>query len=151
MSQEKKESRRSDKLAREKRIRTVQEWILQDFLTTDIIKQCVATWGVSERHAMRYLKLANDAFSKITESRLEKRLNYHIARRNKLLRDLSDNAKKTPAGTSVQLAILSDIAKLEKLYTVKIEHSGKDGQPLSPTINIQTIASSIPIAEKDEE
>jgi hypothetical protein len=118
---------KSDKIEKEKRIRIVQEWILQDHLTSDIVNNCVAKWGVCERQAMRYIADANKAFAKITEKRLERRLNYHIQRRNKLLRDLEEKSKKTPAGIGVQLDILQDIAKLEKLYTLKIEHSGKDG------------------------
>lgn len=118
---------KSDKIEKDKRIRIVQEWILQDHITTDIVNNCVSKWGVSERQAMRYLKDANDEFAKITEKKLEKRLNYHIQRRNKLLRDLEDKFKKTPAGIGVQLDILQDIAKLEKLYTLKVEHTGKDG------------------------
>jgi hypothetical protein len=118
---------KSDKLEKEKRIRIVQEWILQDFITTDIVNQCVNKWGVSDRQAMRYLSSANEAFAKITEKKLESRLNYHIQRRNKLLRDLDPGDRKTPAGINCQLNILQDIAKLEKLYTLKVEHSGQNG------------------------
>ena len=118
------------KLEKERRVRIVQEWILQDFLTSDIVNQCVAKWGICERQAMRYIADANKAFEKITEKRLEKRLNYHIQRRNKLLRDLDPQVKNSAAGIGVQLNILQDIAKLEKLYTLKIEHTGKDGQAI---------------------
>lgn len=116
-----------DKVEQQRRIRIVQEWILQDFPTSDIAQNCVNKWGISERHAMRYIAWANDGFAKITEKKLEKRLNYHIQRRQKLLRDLEEKYKKHPAGISVQLDILQDLAKLEKLYTLKIEHSGPDG------------------------
>lgn len=77
--------------------------------------------GATERQAYRYISNANDAFAKITEKKLERRLNYHIQCRNKLLRDLEEKQKKTPAGIGVQLNILQDIAKLEELYTLKVE------------------------------
>lgn len=120
-------SDKSDNIEKEKRLRIVQEWILQDYLTSDIVNQCINKWGVTERQAYRYISNANDAFAKITEKKLERRLNYHIQRRNKLLRDLEEKQKKTPAGIGVQLNILQDIAKLEKLYTLKVEVAGPNG------------------------
>lgn len=121
---------KSDNLEKDKRVRIVVEWILQDHITTDIVNNCIKQWGVSERQAMRYIKDANESFAKITEKRLEKRLNYHIQRRHKLLRDLGETHKKTPSGIAVQLNILEDIAKLEKLYTIKVEHTGENGKPI---------------------
>ena len=116
-----------DKVEQQRRIRIVQEWLLQDFTSSDIAQQCGSKWNISERQAHRYINWANEGFAKITEKKLEKRLNYHIQRRIKMLRDLDDKYKKHPSGISVQLDILQDIAKLEKLYTLKIEHSGPDG------------------------
>lgn len=118
---------KSSNIEKAKRVRIVVEWILQDHITTDIVNNCIEKWGVSERQAMRYLADANKEFEKITEKKLEKRLNYHIQRRNKLLRDLDPKERRTPSGITAQLNVLQDIAKLEKLYTLKIEHSGKDG------------------------
>lgn len=121
---------KSDILEKQRRVRIVLDWILQDHITSDIVNYSIKQWGISERQAMRYIGMANEEFSKITEKRVEKRLNYHIQRRHRLLRDLGEAHKKTPAGISVQLNILEDIAKLEKLYTIKVEHSGQDGKPI---------------------
>lgn len=131
-----------DKLEMQRRIRIVQEYILQDHITTDIVNNCVKQWGISERQAMRYIAAANEAFAKITEHRLEKRLNYHIQRRHKLLRDLGEQFKKTPAGISTQLNILEDIAKLEKLYTIKVEHTGENGKPIETNTTHKVIFES---------
>ena len=106
---------KSDTLELEKRVRAVQEWILQDHISSDIIAQCVNAWGVSERQAQRYISAAQQAFAKITEKKLEHRMNYHIQRRNKLLRDLDPKFRKSPPGIKVQLDILEDIAKLDQL------------------------------------
>lgn len=119
-----------DKLEKDKRIRIVQEWMLQDHITTDIVNKCVITWQIGERQAMRYISDAGNGFGKITEKKLEKRLNYHIQRRNKLLRDIDPKEKKTPAGIKAQLDVLKDIADLEKLYTLKIEVAGKGGKAI---------------------
>ncbi|HTE33026.1 MAG TPA: hypothetical protein VK666_21735 [Chryseolinea sp.] len=118
---------KSGDLEKEKRLRMVQEWILQDHITTDIISQCINSWDISERQAMRYLASAKIAFAKITEKKLEHRLNYHIQRRNKLLRDLDPKYRKSPPGIKVQLDVLEDIAKLEQLYKLKIEVGGPKG------------------------
>lgn len=120
-------SAKVDKLEMAKRIRIVQEWMLQDHITTDIINNCMKQWGISDRQAYQYLKKASEGFEQITEKKLEKRLNYHLQRRTKLLRDLDPAYKRTPEGIKAQLQVLEDIAKLEKLYTIKIEHTGKDG------------------------
>ena len=128
---------RIDKIEYDKRVRIVQEWILQDHLTSDIVTQCVNKWHVSNRQALRYVADAHNAFQKITEKKVERRLNYHLQRRAKLLRDMDDKHKRTPVGIAVQLDVLQDIAKLEQLYKIQIEHTGKDGAPLpSPVINI---------------
>jgi hypothetical protein len=127
---------RSDKIEKEKRLRIVQEWILQDQLSIDIIANCVAKWGISERQAKRYISEAHKIFAKITEKIAERRLNYHIQRRNKLLRDLDPKLKNTPYGITAQLNVLQDIAKLEKLYITKIEHSGENGEPIKQVTTI---------------
>lgn len=118
---------KSDRLEKDKRIRMVQEWILQDHIISDIVHNCVTKWGVSERQAFRYMKDAAEGFKAITEKNLERRLNYHIQRRNKLLRDIKPEDKNTPAGINAQLAILKDIADLEQLYKIKVEHTGAGG------------------------
>ena len=114
---------KSNKIEKEKRVRIVQEWILQDHITTDIVDNCVAKWGISDRQAMRYIKDADNAFARITEKKLERRLNYHIQRRKKLLRDMSKDLRNTPEGTRAQQKVLEDIAKLEGLYIARIDHT----------------------------
>lgn len=139
--------KKSDQLEIQKRLRIIQEWILQDYLTSDIITQCVSKWGISDRQGFRYLEMANEGFIKITEQRLEKRLAYHIQRRQKLLRDIDTKTKNSPAGISTALNILEDIAKLEKLYTTKIELTGKDGQPIQPSTT--TVIIENPYTQRD--
>lgn len=119
-----------DLAEKDKRIRQVQEWLLQDFITADILRQCVTRWGVSQRQGARYLADARKTFETITEKNLAKRLNYHLHRRTKLLRDIDPKYKNQPQGIAAQLAVLRDIADLEQLYKAKLEVSGPDGKPI---------------------
>lgn len=132
---------KADKIEYAKRVHMVQGWILQDFLASDIVEKSTDMWQVSERQAMRYLSDAHKAFQGITEKKAERRLNYHLQRRNKLLRDMEEKYRRTPTGLAIQLSILRDIAKLEQLYKIQIEHTGKDGEPLpAPVINILALS-----------
>ena len=81
---------RIDKIEYEKRIRIVQEWILQDHLTSDIVAQCSNKLLVSTRQGMRYIADDHAALHRVTEKKAERRLNYHLLRRQKLLRDLEE-------------------------------------------------------------
>jgi hypothetical protein len=135
----KTEKAKVDKLEKEKRIRIIQEWMLQDHITNDIVNKCVLSWGISDRQAMRYIADAKKGFSKATEKKLDQRMNYHIQRRNKLLRDLDPQYRKTPEGIRAQLKVLSDIAKLEQLYTLKIEVGTKDGKALQTEITHKVV------------
>lgn len=120
---------KSDKIEYEKRVRIVQEWILQDHLSSDIVDQCMNKWGVSDRQAKRYLSDAHDGFRKITERKAERRLNFHIQRRMKLIRDMDEKTKKSPAGIAAQLQVLKDIADLEQLYHIQIDLGGSKNAP----------------------
>lgn len=114
-------------LDKTRRIAQIQEWILQDMRSVDIIDLCIKDYEISDRQAKRYIADANREFGRITEKNLERRLYYHIQRRNKLLRDLDEKSKTTPAGIDSQLRVLQDIADLEQLYKLKIEVQGVKG------------------------
>ena len=44
-----------EKIEYEKRIRVVQEWILEDWPSVDIIAQLAQKWGVGDRQSKRYI------------------------------------------------------------------------------------------------
>lgn len=134
----------SDKVELQRRYRTVQEWILQDFFTSDIVTQCTNKWGVSERQAMRYVAIARTMFEDITKLKAAKRIAYHIARRQKMLRSMSDADRKTPAGIATELAIMKDIANLERLYKVELEISTPEDRPLQMKVQSAIDYSKLP-------
>lgn len=101
-----------------------------DFPYNDIVTQSMQKWGITDRQAKRYISKAYESFAEITEKNVGRRLNYHIQKRMKLLRDIAPPDRNTPAGISTALRIIQDIAKLEGFYVEKHEHSGPDGGPI---------------------
>lgn len=130
--------RRSDKLELQKRIRVVQDYILQDHLTVDIINQCIVQWNVTERQAYRYLWAAKLFFIEKDKSDVEKKKAIYLARKKKLLRDMDPQEKKTAAGVSAINRVLDSMAKLEGVTydTVKLI-----GDPDNP---VHTVAKETP-------
>lgn len=112
---------------------------MEDLLTSDIVTFCVIEWGISERQAMRYIADAKTGFAKITDKKLENRLNYHIQRRNKLLRDMDEAERKSPSGIKAQLDVLKDIAELEQLYTLKVEVAGPKGAAIQTEVTHKVV------------
>ena len=119
---------KADKIEILKRLRTVQEWMMQGQNTTDIIRQCVSQWGISERQAYRIIEKGYDDFYLINKRHTKRKLYYHVEARRKLFRDLKD--KNTPKGARTANLILDSMAKLEGVFIEKHEVTGKDGQPL---------------------
>lgn len=129
---------KSSKVEYEKRIRTIQEWIINSYSYVDILKQSVQTWGVSERQAKNYIKVANENFKAANSQKIEDLVIIAIERRKKLARELKDAYKGSPSGILAQLAIEKDIGKLQGLYVSKHELSGPNGKELE-LVKKQTI------------
>ncbi len=110
---------KADKLTMDLRIRMVMEWMMDGFMTKDIITQCTSKWGIDERMAYKYIKQAKKTFLKITEDDMKERLAFHIAARMKIYNAMSD--KNKPAGARVALDFLKDIADLEGFYMQKVD------------------------------
>jgi hypothetical protein len=133
-------AKKSDKVEVEKRIRIIQEWLMQGQTTFDIIRQSVSSWGISERQSYRLLERAYDEFSQLKQRGTKRRLNYHIEARLKLFRDMKDKA--TPKGARAACMILDSMAKLEGVLIDKHEITGKDGQPIETTQTVVILPSN---------
>lgn len=107
----------------ELRVRTVQEWLLQDHSTGDIVRQGVKMWNVSERQIKRYIDKAKVGFRELNEDVIEKKRAYYLQRSKKILRDLEIKHKNTPSGVFAQMAVLQFQAKIEGIMVDKVEHS----------------------------
>lgn len=124
------QKKRSDKIEYEKRIRAVQEWVINSYSYVDITNQIVQSWGVTDRQAKNYIQEAYKRFRDANEIDIEHLKAAAIERRKKLARELDSEFKKTPQGVVALLAVEKDIDKLRGLYVTKHEVSGHNGTPI---------------------
>lgn len=106
--------KKSTKIEKDKRIRTIMEWLMKGYDSADIIDQCVASWSISSRQAYTYLKFAYEKFSRHEDRRVEHKKYYHLAVRRKLFRELQE--KEKAHGALAALAILKEIAVMDGSY-----------------------------------
>lgn len=119
------------KLEYEKRIRIVQEWILEDFPVGDIKSNMDAKWGISERQAQRYIKEARKRWVADEDILIAHKRKLRVLKLQKLSRSLKDHYKGTPEGIKALLAVEKEIISLEALrQPIKLEHSGANGKPI---------------------
>lgn len=121
---------KTSKVELQKRIRSVQEWILSDFITADIVINCINSWNVTERQAYRYLWAANRFFAEKDKLSLERKKAYYLARKKKLLRDMNADEKKTAAGVVAINKVLDSMAKLDGITIDTLKVIGDAAQPL---------------------
>jgi len=122
---------RCDKVEYEKRVRIVQEWILDDYPYTDMVTQIVTKWQIEERQAKKYIREARKRWSENEQTAIEQKLRLKIESLKKLKRSLKDKYQGTPMGIMAILKVEQEICKLQNLYPAKqVELSGKNGAPL---------------------
>lgn len=114
-----KEKNKADKLTYENRVRNVMEWILQGYITKDIINQCGIKFNVDERMAYKYIKASYKEFKELSKGSFEEIKAKHIALRYKLYNELK--GKDTAAGASVAGQLLDRIAKIEGVIIDKVD------------------------------
>lgn len=133
-----------DKIEKDKRIRIVMEWILEDWPSNDIVAQIVSKWGLSERHAKRYIAEARAAWTKNEDQKVEHQRKLKIESLKKLKRSLKDQHKGTPLGIRAILAVEREIIKLQGLNpATKVEITGKNGKPIqTENVNVSVSLTS---------
>jgi hypothetical protein len=104
---------RASKLETAERVRYVQELILNDYASGDIIKAIIQKWGVTERQSYRYLWAANAFFEEKNELSLTRKKAVYKARKLKLLRNMDPAEKKTAKGVAAINKVLDSMAKLD--------------------------------------
>ena len=126
----------------EKRIFTIQGWIIdgvQDYL---IIKQATTQWNISPRQAKRYLKNAYENWKTDESLTVEDKRAAKIAELKQLKRSLQEQYKGTPGGISAIMNIEKEIIKLEGILPPKrLQLSGDSDNPLE--LN-QVVVFSLP-------
>lgn len=111
-------------IEKDKRLFTIQGWILDGVADRMIIKQIMTTWNIGLRQAERYVKEAYDGWKKIEGVNLDMKREMKISELKQLRRSLKETYKGTPAGISAIMAIEKEIIKLEGIElpkTVKLE------------------------------
>lgn len=134
------------RIEHEKRLRMVQEWIIDDWPSCDIVIQSVAKWGVSDRQAKRYIADAIETWKAGNQEKLDSKRSNRIESLKKLKRSLKPEFKGTPAGIRTVLMIERELIKLQGVtpteQMIEAEAAvmkGKQADPLAPSTNVLKI------------
>ena len=112
-------SKRVDAVEYEKRIRIVQEWIIDDWPYIDIIAQIVKNWDLTDRQAKRYIKDARERWVADEKEEMQKQRAMKIMSLKKLKRSLHDRYKGTPQGITAVLNVEKELIKLQGMEPPK--------------------------------
>jgi hypothetical protein len=128
-----------DQIEKDKRIRVVQEWIIDDWPSSDIVSNIVSKWGLSDRQAKRYIAEARDHWNREENGMVEHKRRLKIETLKKLKRSLLERFKGTPHGIRSILAVEKEIIKLENLdHPKRKELTGKGGGPIETQAKIES-------------
>lgn len=134
---------KASQLEKEKRIYTIQGWIVdgvQDYL---ILKQ-VQNWDISIRQARRYIAEAYERWKKDASIDIERRRDARIAELQQDIRGMDEKFRKTPLGLRTMLAYKKELSKLEDLYPAKRHLHGSDPDNPLPETTTQVSIFQIP-------
>lgn len=118
----------------EKRVFTIQGWILDGVQNHLIIKQIMTEWNLSARQAERLISKAFNEWNEVEGIEIEKRRKMKVAELKQKIRSLKPEYKGTPSGLNIALAYEKEIIKLEGLYLPKekkITHANDPENPVS--------------------
>ena len=116
---------KQDKTEVQKRLFTIQDWIMEGMSSSAIIQQILAMqWAVSDRHAYRLLKHGRDQWRHFEEQDRDEKRKIKVQELKKRIRDMDSGYIGTPAGMLTILAYEKEIIKLEGLYFTTVH--GKD-------------------------
>jgi hypothetical protein len=139
---------RSTKIETEKRVFTIQGWVIngvQDYL---ILKNIEQEWGVSRRQSKNLLQKAYKIWHEDQEATVEQKRALRIAELKQNIRSMKDQYKGTPQGMTAVNQIQKEINKLEGIYPVrKVMIQGDKDNPISFVDNSDPIAREKRIAE----
>lgn len=94
----------------QKKIRQVQEWLLQGQLITDILRNITDKWQLKEEDALEYVAGAFEDFTKKANIDYKETRAYHIQLRLNLYKKAMEDKQY-----KIALQVLQDLAKLEDL------------------------------------
>lgn len=136
---------RATQIEIEKRLLTIQGWIIDGVPANLIVQQILLKdWCKSDRHAERMVAAARKKWIAYESEDVLERRKLKVQQLQHLKRSLQERYKGTPDGIRAIVAVEREIIKLDGLAApVKIEVSGNNGQPISishtvPVINIMS-------------
>lgn len=121
--------KQADSIEAERRVRAVQEWILQGQATYDIITQLTITYTIGERQAYKYYKRAFERFQESTRVSFEEKKAYHLALRRRLLKNLRE--QETPTGARAALRIADSMARIDGIAVSTNNNFYKDDDTIT--------------------
>lgn len=131
---------RSSKLETEKRVFTIQGWIISgvpDYLILKNIEQQFQNKDgnfIKRRQAKALLQKAYKIWHESQEVSIEEKRSLRIAELKQDLRSMDPSVKNTPSGMAVALRYKKEISKLESLYPEKsIVLKGDKDNPIAMT------------------
>lgn len=125
---------KSTKLETEKRVFTIQGWILSGVPDYLILKNIEQSWEVGRRQAKNLLQKAYKIWHEEQEATVEQKRSMRIAELQQDIRNMKPEFKNTPKGMAVILAIKKEINKLEALYPAhKVMIQGDKDNPITVT------------------
>lgn len=131
---------RADGITVKLRVRTVMDWILQGFITKDILSQCAAKWGIDERMGYKYIKACKKEFADSRKGEIKERIDFYLSMKLKLFNELKE--KTTPKGAAVANDILDSMARLEGAITDKLDVTSK-GKQINPTTEVKIYKATL--------
>lgn len=147
---------RASKAEKGKRVRTIMEWLIQDWPTCDIVAQCQKNWELSWRQSMRYIAVAREQWVEQEEAKLKHRRQIRIQSAKKLKQKIDPKLASTPAGINALLRIEKHLATLEgvtpskrQVEAMEASDTGAPINPLNPTSSTFVIEIVDP-TEQDE-
>lgn len=110
---------RATAIEKEKRLFTIQGWILEGVPDRLIVKQILQSWPIDLRQAERYVKESYSTWKKIEGVNIDMKRELKIAELKQLKRSLSQEFKGSPTGIRAIMMVEKEIIKLEGLELPK--------------------------------
>jgi hypothetical protein len=110
---------RSSKLETEKRVFTIQGWIINGVPDYLILKNIEQQYSVCRKQSKNLLKKAYTIWHEDQEATIDQKRALRIAELKQIARSMSEADKKTPKGISSLMSVHKEINKLEGLYPAR--------------------------------
>lgn len=111
---------KSTKIETEKRVFTIQGWIINGVPDYLILKNIEQQWPILRRQAKNLLQKAYKVWHEEQEATVDQKRSLRIAELKQLARSMSEADKKTPKGISALMGVHKEINKLEALYPARV-------------------------------